>query len=655
MDIFCIDMFGGNILKLKVFALIGLIILLCTLINGTTNANINNQSVVSIIAHKNSGASHDSKAYNFVGWWESFKEKNPNSLLMLLGNAFNNAPHSIIINGQQQNIDYLNMLDHDVMMLSGDDISIGRDTVLGYVDKLDNKANIVSSNLINTKTKEMLFKPYKISEINGLKICTIGYNLDISGFNNIVTNGNHNYNDYAEKIKRTKEYITGVINTAKAENKQIDVFILITDVPTYGENYIKDATMDIEGLNLVISLSDSSKKMINNVFYIGLYELIDNTPDPMFAQVDLSVDKTTKTVEVINDYVGECSFNESNVSFTAKEKYMNCYRMIDEYEKKAMKDEIKAIGLLESDVRLIDTNGFSYRINEESPIGLVFSDGIRYSTNSDFALLPYPGSNKEKDILTKGSLTKSDIINIYEQDTVYKITMSIKDIERFIVDLAKAKVKNAPGHIQPIGNFSGGKIKVFLSGKKDNNVRVKLYDKNGKSLSNDKKYKIAISRTILNEFISYAYSNFVDFDLVDSLNISSSDFGSINLNAFKFLDNVKSVSGKYEQRIFQYITDETNFEKIPFGNAKIITSSNSNNNFNDSNLDKNADNNGLFNNDSNNIINNKKAKSVVNNKKGTNSSIPGTGEVNPLVYIITGLAIFVLGIVSLVVFKKNIK
>lgn len=65
-------------------------------------------------------------------------------------------------------IESFNLMDYDALGIGDDDLSLGKEFLLGLSRKA--KFPFLSSNLIDEESRKLLFKPYLLKEINGLRI-----------------------------------------------------------------------------------------------------------------------------------------------------------------------------------------------------------------------------------------------------------------------------------------------------------------------------------------------------------------------------------------------------------------------------------------------------------------------------------------------------
>jgi 2',3'-cyclic-nucleotide 2'-phosphodiesterase (5'-nucleotidase family) len=65
-------------------------------------------------------------------------------------------------------IESFNLMDYDALGIGDDDLSLGKEFLMGISKKA--KFPFLSSNLIDEESRKLLFKPYLLKEINGLRI-----------------------------------------------------------------------------------------------------------------------------------------------------------------------------------------------------------------------------------------------------------------------------------------------------------------------------------------------------------------------------------------------------------------------------------------------------------------------------------------------------
>lgn len=222
------------------------------------------------------------------GYVNQVKAENPNTLYCVAGDVFQGS----LIDSDFQGLstaNILNMLDMDLMSLGNHELDYGISHMM-FVDKcLD--STIINANF-KVKGKDVhLFQPYKIVEINGMKLLFIGILT-----RNIIdqTKAEGLVGDLVEIIK-TKDEVARIIKEVKEQGIHIDLTILMTHIG-YESDLKLARKLDPEwGVKLIIG-AHSHTYLEQPVEENGVVIVQAGMENTHIGRLDLKIDTDTSSI-----------------------------------------------------------------------------------------------------------------------------------------------------------------------------------------------------------------------------------------------------------------------------------------------------------------------------------------------------------------------
>lgn len=165
------------------------------------------------------------------------RKENPNTLLFDAGDMFQGTPYFNYYGGELE-IKIMNLLKYDAATLGNHEFDNGLE---GLAAQLPNaEFDIINSNYDFTNTiVDGLTKPYKVFEVDGIKIGVFGLGVELDGLVNKREYGNTEYLDPIETAKKMSKLLK--------EEEKCDIVICLSHLGyAYDKNIYPDKIGDLD-------------------------------------------------------------------------------------------------------------------------------------------------------------------------------------------------------------------------------------------------------------------------------------------------------------------------------------------------------------------------------------------------------------------------
>lgn len=443
-------------------------------------------------------------------YYNSLKEKENQKELISLGDVFSGTLMNDITGGSY-NLEAMNAAGYTIACLGGEDFKYGKEWIKS---KISEKAGF---SLISCNALEL--QPYKIYKYGGTKVAYIGIT-DPEVKKQQPVKAYEEIQGYLDKIKESKpDYIIALGSISKdssvsaksiIENtKGINAFISSNSSVAMGGVNVKTQ----EGKNCLLT-APSGLRQIGEL-RITPDKKITNRLVKDYGLRNIEVSKTIENLDYRHKSEGEAEIGQTQVNLD------------------------------------IDKQGIRKVESEETKLGDLIADSIRYYAEADIGLFP---ASRLKSNIPGGKITYNDLRKaIDKEDSVSLVKLSGMEILDIIEMSCMEYPKRYKNFLQVSGiNFNikefkksgvrlddNGNFKMVSGGYRVSNMKV-----NGKELSLLDDYLVACPDSLIenSEFTMLASA-----ELVKKINISDT------LMVKRYIG--KKLKGKIKENHFSYMID----------------------------------------------------------------------------------------------------
>lgn len=224
-----------------------------------------------------------------AGYIENYKKDNKNVIVLDGGDMFQGVPFANISHGNDI-VPIVNQVGYDAMVAGNHEFDFGSDNLIQIASKL--KYNMLSANVY--KDGKLVFKPYMVKEVDGLKVGIFG----MSTPETLTTTHPNNIKGYEFKdiVKTAQDTVKTLKETEKA-----DVIIMVGHLGVEGDLTSISVAEKVEGIDLIIDGHSHTTlpegKMVNNTLIASATTALKNV-----GQVELTVENgkvTNKTAKLL--------------------------------------------------------------------------------------------------------------------------------------------------------------------------------------------------------------------------------------------------------------------------------------------------------------------------------------------------------------------
>lgn len=286
--------------KRRIGLLLTLVMLLTVFLSGFAGVYAAEEPVHIVIAHTNDMHGRIEEGdYDGIGLakisalMEELRAENDNVLLFDAGDALHGQPIATIFEGSSM-LEIMNMVGYDLMTPGNHDFNYGKERLLELAGMAD--FDIVSAN-IYTETGETFIEPYKIFEIEGVKVGVFGLSTPETKFKS------HPNNTIGLEFKDPSETAQMMVDELEDE---VDVIVALVHLgldETYGLTS-KKVAMDVDGIDLIIDGHSHDKlpegMMVNDTLIVQAGEYDKNLGVVEIDYMDGEAEITARLIEKEN-------------------------------------------------------------------------------------------------------------------------------------------------------------------------------------------------------------------------------------------------------------------------------------------------------------------------------------------------------------------
>ncbi len=376
--------------KKKIGLLLSLIMLLTVFISGFAGVYAADAPVHIVIAHTNDmhGRIEEGK-YDGMGLAkvsalvDELRAQNDNVLFFDAGDALHGQPIATIFEGESM-VDIMNLAGYDLMVPGNHDFNYGKERLIELKGMAD--FDMVSAN-IYTEADETFIEPYKIFEIEGVKIGVFGLSTPETKFKS------HPNNTIGLEFRDPSEIAQMMVDELDDEADIIVALVHLGLDDTYGLTSEKVA-MDVDGIDLIIDGHSHDKlpegMMVNDTLIVQAGEY----------------DKNLGVVEI--------DFMDGEAEITSSLLEKESVTIEGDVEILALVDEIKVeyqelvSPVVGTTAVVLDGERNQVRTGETN-LGNLIVDAMLDATDADFAMTNGGGIRASIDI---GDITIEEIITV---------------------------------------------------------------------------------------------------------------------------------------------------------------------------------------------------------------------------------------------------
>ncbi|MCR5834786.1 MAG: bifunctional metallophosphatase/5'-nucleotidase [Selenomonadaceae bacterium] len=393
---------------------------------------------------------------------KTIKEKNPATLWLDAGDTFHGLP--VITMSKGENIvPILNEAGYDAMTAGNHDFNYGSKQLEKLVKGLN--FPLLDANVVYKKGGKLLFTPYKIFELDGVKIGVFGLSTPECA-----------YKTNPEGVKTIK--FLNPVDTAnkmiKILRPQCDVLIALMHmgVDASSEYTSERIARETEGIDIIIDGHS------HTTFFDG--ELVNETLIAQTGCYEHYLGRVTLEVEDNKiTYKKAELLDAEEVKAIAPEPDKKVLEILDKANAEAEKILSTVVG--KSDRELKAETVFVRR--NESELGNLTADAFRWATKSDIAIANAGGLRTG---LPEGKITKRDVLAIFPFGDIVKVA----EIQGSTIrEMLEHSVEFYPSSFGGFLNVSG--ITFTYDSTLPPKQRVTEILINGKPLDEEKYYTIA--------------------------------------------------------------------------------------------------------------------------------------------------------------------
>ena len=416
----------------------------------------------------------------FVGSINEFKKENPNTVVLSAGDVFQGTALSNLNYGAPIN-EMLKELEVVASAVGNHEFDWGVDRILKWAE--EGGYEWLASNVYDKKTGEPVSwaKPYKVIEIDGVKIGLVGLATPETAYKTKPSNVEGL--EFRDPIKAAKEWV-GKLKSGELKEGKADVIIALTHLGSIQDKKTKEITgeaADLAKANLGIDAIISGHTHmpvsgeVNKTPIIQAYKNGRN-----FGKIEIKYNTETKKVEIKTELVDLASkVKELKESEEGK-------KIAEKYEKASESKLNEVVAETKKDLT-------HERFEGPSLLGEWVCEAMAKSTKSQIGITNGGGIRCP---IEKGNITMGKLYELMPFDNTL-VTMDIKGSD------IKKLVENGIGN-EKIGwvAISGLKVKYDLKQPFGNRIYdLKLSD--GKKIDANKYYTL-----VTNDFMAEGGDNF---------------------------------------------------------------------------------------------------------------------------------------------------
>jgi 2',3'-cyclic-nucleotide 2'-phosphodiesterase (5'-nucleotidase family) len=435
---------------------------------------------------------------------KELKEKYKTVLTVDTGDAIQGGAIGILSRGMDI-VNIMNKIHYDVTILGNHEFDYGISQIKYISEKLNN--SYICSNCCFRKNKTSIFPPYKIIKINSnTSIGFIGVDtpqtFSKTFLHSCIDKDGKPVYDFLTHNNGKELYDTLQKYINEVQTKGANYVILLSHLGNNGDSlkrYTTDTLVsNLEGVDLVLDgHSHLSYNILSKDKKGKLIPIIQG--GSKFSHIGKITIKNNG--KILSELISEIPepINKTKALYIKRKKKM---RWVDSEMKKILEDIIFQYS--ENLNRIIGFSNFDMLINnsrgDECPLCNLIADGIREVGNADCSII---NAGNVRNNLMQGDITYNDILDVlpFADKIVIK---EIKGID--LLDALEFGVRSLPNRSQRFPHVSGivfdVNTKIESTIEVDDNEmfvgvkgqrRVSDVMINGKKLSLNKKYKIALS------------------------------------------------------------------------------------------------------------------------------------------------------------------
>jgi 5'-nucleotidase len=503
--------------KKKIGLLLSLIMLLTVFISGFAGVYAAEAPVHIVIAHTNDmhGRIEEGK-YDGMGLAkvtalvDELRAENDNVLFFDAGDAFHGQPIATIFEGESM-VEIMNMAGYDLMVPGNHDFNYGKERLVELKDMAG--FEIVSANIF-TEADEAFINPYKIFDIEGVKIGVFGLSTPETKFKS------HPNNTIGLEFRDPSEVAQTMVDELDDE---VDIIVALAHLgldDTYGLTSEKVA-MDVDGIDLIID-GHSHDKLLEGMM----------VNDTLIVQAG-EYDKNLGVVEI--------DFMDGEAEITASLLEKENVTIEGDAEISALVDEIK-VEYHELVSPVVGTTSFvldgerDQVRKSETNLGNLLVDSMLDATGADFAMTNGGGIRSSIDI---GDITIEEIITVLP----FGNTVIVKPLSG--MEVKEALENGATDYPELKGAFTHvANVKYQIDVEKPAGSRIMNIMINGVPLDMNATYEVAT-----NDFIAAGGDGYTMFDGKKELML----LGGMDEILMDYIEANGTEGAMVEGRIVEYV------------------------------------------------------------------------------------------------------
>lgn len=389
------------------------------------------------------------------------KKNNPNTLLVDAGDTLHGMPIINVSQGENA-VKILNAAGYDYMVPGNHDFNYGSDRLRELSEEADFK--ILSANIFD-KSKDKLFTPYEIINMNGVKVGIFGLTTQETAYK---TNPS-NIKDikFEDPIEISKKMV-------KELDDKTDVIVALAHTGLDESSIItsKEIAEKVNGIDIIID--GHSHTMLPE----GL--VVNNTLIAQTGEYDQNIGMVELNVQnhkITNKYAKLLKASD----YKNIEEDKNVVNLINEIKKN--NDTIFSKAVASTDSQL---DGARENVRtKETNLGNLSADAIRNETKSNIAFV---NGGTIRTSIEKGEITKGKLAELFPfGNTIKVIKLTGEDIKRALEVSVGAYPEAQGGFLQVSG------ITFSFDAAKEKSNRVYDIKINGEDLNLAKEYTVAIN------------------------------------------------------------------------------------------------------------------------------------------------------------------
>jgi len=503
--------------KKKIGLFLSMVMLLTVFISGFAGAYAADDPVHIVIAHTNDMHGRiEEGTYDGMGLAkisalvDQLRTENENVLLFDAGDALHGQPIATIFEGESM-VEVMNLAGYDLMVPGNHDFNYGKERLLELKDMAE--FDLVSAN-IYTEEDETFIEPYKIFDIEGVKIGVFGLSTPETKFKS------HPNNTIGLEFRDPSEVAQMMVDELDDKADIIVALVHLGLDDTYGLTSEKVA-MDVEGIDLIIDGHSHDKldegMMVNDTLIVQAGEY----------------DKNLGVVEI--DYMN----GEADITASLMEK--ENVTVEGDPDLLALVDEIKAeyqelvSPVVGTTAVVLDGERDQVRKGETN-LGNLVVDAMLDATGADLAMTNGGGIRASIDA---GDITIEEIITVLP----FGNTVIVKPLTG--MEVKEALEVGATDYPELKGAFTHvANVKYQIDASKPAGSRIMNVMVNGDPLDMDATYEVAT-----NDFIAAGGDGYTMFEGKKELML----LGGMDEILMDYIEENGTEGSKVEGRIVEYL------------------------------------------------------------------------------------------------------